>query len=143
MNFAGQGRWRYTKGMDMSEVLKMDIFFVVTTIVVVMAGLLAILIFYYLVRILRDIRDITHLVKNEAEEFAHDFKVVRTDIKEGVHEVRENVGKGVKSAQTAGKAVAGAGIVKALSGLLDAFGEEKAESKKRRSTRKRKKVTKK
>jgi len=125
----------------MDAFLRMDIFFVVTTVVVAIAGIFIILALYYVTHILRDIRDITSTVRKEAKEIAADFHEVRTDIKGGVHEVREKVTEGVETAKTYSQVVAGTGIVKAFAGLLEAFGEEKTQQKKRHT--KRKKATKK
>jgi len=118
--------------------LKMDIFFFVSTLAVAFVSVLGILVLYYIVRIVRDISEITQCVKEEAHEIAQDFKEVRADIKDGVHEVRENVEEGVKTAKNYTRAVAGTGIVKAISGFLEALAEEKHASARRRTSRKKK-----
>gem|GEM_PF-1867758 len=124
----------------MEDLLKMDIFFIVTTAVVVLAGILLVFLLYYAVHILRDIREITRLVRDESKAFVHDLTAVRTDIKEGVHTVRENVEQGSAKVKTYSEAVAGAGIIKAVSSFMEGLAEEKTASKKRRT---RKKTTKK
>jgi zinc transporter ZupT len=111
--------------MDGTEFFKMNIFFVVTTTVVALVGILAGVLGYYLIRIARDIRDITVTVKKQAQGLADDFESVRTDIREGVHEVRENVTEGIATATSYTKAVAGAGIVRAIAHLFEAFSAEK------------------
>jgi hypothetical protein len=124
--------------METEAFLKMDIFFVVTTAAIAVVGALMALALFYVVRIVRDISEITRTVKTEAKEFVDDLSKVRTDVKEGVHEVRENISEGIETAKTYSRAVAGTGIVKAVSQLLEAFAEEKGASEKRRRTRKKK-----
>lgn len=117
--------------METAAFLKMDIFFVVTTTVIALVGLLLVVILVYVMRIVKDIREITNMVKTEARELAKDIGDVTREVKEGVQDVREHVEEGIETAKTYTKAVAGAGIVKAVSQLLEAFGEEKEASKKR------------
>ncbi len=115
----------------------MDIFFLVTTITVALLGVFIALVAFYVVRILRDINEITRTVSKEAKEFASDFHAVRTDIKEGVHDARESVQEGLDTAKNYTKMVAGAGIVRAVSGFFDALSAEKQASKRRRSSKKK------
>jgi uncharacterized protein YoxC len=123
--------------MDSSEFLKMDIFFVVTTLVVALFGIIGCVLGYYLIRVVRDLSEISRTVKQQAQGLAEDFEAVRTDIKDGVHEVRENVTEGIATAKSYTKAVAGAGILRAVSNLFQAFSTEKAsERTTRRRTRK-------
>jgi len=126
----------YTFTMETAAFLKMDIFFVVTTTVVALVGLLLIVILVYVMRIVKDISEISHMVKHEARELAKDIGEVTKEVKEGVQDVREHVEEGIETAKTYTKAVAGAGIVKAVSQLLEAFGEER--EKQTRRTRKKK-----
>lgn len=115
--------------METAEFLKMDIFFVVTTVVILMFGIMSAILGYYLIRVVRDISEITHTVKDQAKGISEDIEAVRADIKEGVHEVRENVSEGIASAKTYTKAIAGAGIIRAVSNLFQAFTEEKAKGR--------------
>lgn len=112
----------------------MDIFFVVTTVVVALFGILGGILAFYLIRVVRDISEITKTVKEQATGISRDIDAVRADIKEGVHEVRENVSEGIASAKSYTKAVAGAGIIRALSGLFQALSEEKASGRRARSS---------
>ena len=121
----------------LQTLLKMDIFFVVTTAVVAVLGILLALVLFYIMRIVRDVSEIATAVKKEAKEFAHDLGEIRTEVKESVHEIRENVSDGIDTAKTYGKAVAGTGIVKAVSQLLEAFAEEKGANAQRRSRKKK------
>lgn len=121
----------------LEPLLKMDVFFVVTTAVVAMLGILLGLVLFYALRIVRDVSEIAGAVKKEAKEFARDLGEIRTEVKEGVQEIRENVSEGIDTAKTYGKAVAGTGIVKAVSQLLEAFAEEKGASVRRARSRRR------
>jgi len=112
----------------------MDIFFFVTTVVTVIVGTLVAVLLYYLVCVLRDIRDITDTVKHEAHDVVADFRAVRTDIREGVEEVRDNVEDGITTVQTYAKVVTGTGIVRAVSNLIEAMN---AEAPKRRARSRR------
>jgi len=107
--------------MDTVAFLKMDIFFVVTTIVVMFFGILGVVLLFYVIKIMKEVSEIVHTVKQETEDVAKDFREIRKDIKSEVHEVRV----GVSSATHFTKTIAGAGIVRALSSLFEAFVEEK------------------
>ena len=120
--------------MEPIALLKMDIFFIVTTSVVVLFGLFGVIILFYLVKIIRAISKLVGTVQREADEIAEDFKEIKKDVKEGVHDMKE----GISTATNYTKVVAGAGIVKAVSGLFEAFVEEKEQSTVRKKKRKTK-----
>lgn len=120
--------------METAAFFKMDIFFIVTTTVVVLLGMFGVVILYYVVKIVRGISNLVTTVQREAEEITEDLKEMKKEVKAGMHEVRE----GIATATSYTKMVAGAGIVKALSGLFEAFIEEKEQSKTRKRTRKKK-----
>ena len=122
--------------METEAFLKMDIFFLVTTTVVALVGVLLIAILVYVMRIVRDVSEISNMVKKEARELAKDIGAVTKEVREGVADVREHVEEGIETAKTYTKAVAGTGIVKAVSQLLEAFAEER-EGSIRRSRKKR------
>ncbi|MBP9760110.1 MAG: hypothetical protein KBD24_01950 [Candidatus Pacebacteria bacterium] len=92
--------------------LKMDVFFFVTTIVVLVVGILFAIFMYYLIRVVRDVSEITARVKVEAH-----------DIVEDVRDMREGIKEGISSARTYTKAIAGASIVRGVSNLMEAFVE--------------------
>lgn len=117
--------------MDVSEFAKMDIFFLVTTLVVLLVGVLFSVVLTYLIRILRDISEITGTVRREADGIADDISAMRTEIKEGVEDVKEHVEDGLKAAKTYSRAVAGAGIVRALAVVFQGFADERERSTKR------------
>ncbi len=65
----------------MSEFVKMDVFFVVTTIaVIVVAGMLA-LALYRIVRILRNVEHVSQIVSDEGDLMRADIAEMRTAIK--------------------------------------------------------------
>ncbi len=138
--FTVTGGAQYTISMDSSEFLKMDLFFVVTTTVVAIGGVLLTVLGFYLIRVVRDLSEITRTLKEQTKGISHDLEVMRTEIKEGIHEVRTNVSESMTSARTFTKAVAGAGIVRALSNIMQTIVEDtitKTASSARRSPRKK------
>ncbi len=109
----------------------MDIFFLVTTTVVALVGVLLVAILVYVMRIVRDVSEITDMVKKEARDLAKGIGAVTEEVREGVQDMREHVEDGIKTAKTYTKAIAGTGIVKAVSQLLEAFAEEREATTKR------------
>lgn len=68
----------------MSEVLQANIFFVITSIAVVVLTVLLCFVLYQLVRILKNIRDITERLRRGSEQLAEDAQVVRSFVHEGI-----------------------------------------------------------
>ncbi|MGE5541198.1 MAG: hypothetical protein ACM3TU_02855 [Bacillota bacterium] len=66
----------------MSEFLKMDIFFVVTTIAVVVVTVLLVLLIMRVLRILKHVEDISEMVEEEGEKLRQDIADVRAKVKE-------------------------------------------------------------
>lgn len=66
----------------MSEFLKMDIFFVVTTIVTLVAGVFVIVALYYLVRILKSVDHLAQNVSTESDNIKEDLILLRTKMRE-------------------------------------------------------------
>jgi uncharacterized protein YoxC len=124
--------------METEAFLKMDIFFLVTTTVVALVGVLLVAILVYVMRIVRDVSEITNMVKKEARDLAKGIGAVTEEVREGVQDMREHVEDGIKTAKTYTKAIAGTGIVKAVSQLLEAFAEEREASTRRSRSRKKK-----
>lgn len=108
----------------MESVLKMDIFFFVTTLVVAVVGTLVAILIYYLIGVMRNVRDISDTVKKEAEETIRDFRSVRKDVKESAERLKKF-----------GQAAAGANMLAGAKKVFDAFTSHEAPSK--RATRKR------
>ncbi len=123
----------YTCRMD--EVLKMDVFFFVTTIAVALVGLLVSIAGLFVLAILRDLRDIVRIAKREAQDIVADFDEIREDIREGVHDVRESVVGGVKTATKTASAVVGSGAGETLTLLLESLLEARARKRGTRSRR--------
>ncbi len=67
----------------MGDVLKMDIFFAVTTVVVLGVGFLLGMVLYRLWRILKNVEEISGHVAAESEHIRNDIASLRSDIKEG------------------------------------------------------------
>jgi multidrug efflux pump subunit AcrB len=120
----------------MEDFIKMDIFFIVTTASVVLLSLMGFLALFFIVKILKDLSEITKIARREAKEIAEDIDSVRADIKEGVADAKEAVGFGLKTAKAASTGVAGAKVVQTLAQVFDSFSEEKRKATKR--TRKKK-----
>ncbi len=119
----------------MEEVLKMDVFFFVTTVVVVVVGFLAAIAGFYVIAILRELRELAGIAKREATDIAADFDEIREDIKEGVHDVRESVVGGVKTATRTAGVVVGSGAGETLTLLLESLLEARARKRGTRSRR--------
>jgi F0F1-type ATP synthase membrane subunit a len=66
----------------MESLIHADIFFFVTTILVVVLTGALIVVSVYVVRILRDMKDISQKVKNESEKIVGDIDNLRDKIKE-------------------------------------------------------------
>jgi len=112
--------------MEAEAFFKMDIFFFVTTFVVVVLGLLLSILFYYLIKVVRDISEITDAVKKEAHGVVEDLREVRKDVKEGV-----------ATAKRYTKAVAGAGMMRIVTSMVETLLAERSEKKGKTSRTKR------
>ncbi|PIR37971.1 MAG: hypothetical protein COV34_02695 [Candidatus Zambryskibacteria bacterium CG10_big_fil_rev_8_21_14_0_10_42_12] len=67
----------------MEAVAKSDLFFMITSVVVVLVGALLLTALVYVVRVIRDVRKITHVVRDEAELIKEDIDDFRDATKEG------------------------------------------------------------
>ena len=65
----------------MTEFLKQDIFFFVSTIAVVVLAIALAIVLYYLIRILRNVDTIVDVAKGETNNIVHDIAEARHDIK--------------------------------------------------------------
>ncbi len=65
----------------MDTILKADIFFIVTTVVVSIIGLLIALVLIYLIRILSDVKKLSRKVRQEGEALVEDIDDLRENIK--------------------------------------------------------------
>lgn len=66
----------------MNEFLKMDIFFMVTTAAVVVVTVLLVFILIRVLRILKNIEDISELVEEEGQKIREDIARVRESVRE-------------------------------------------------------------
>jgi len=64
----------------MEDVLKADIFFVITSVVTIIFGLLLCVLMYYIIRIARTIRRIVDRIDEGSEAIAHDIDELRTHL---------------------------------------------------------------
>ena len=69
----------------MTEFMKADIFFFITTIAVVILTVAAVVFMVYLIGVMRNVRDISELVKVQSKEISDDIGELRANIKrEGI-----------------------------------------------------------
>lgn len=66
----------------MDSLLKAEIFFVVTTVAIFVVGGIAIWVLVYLIKILRNVEDISETVKEETKKFSQDIDGVREHVKQ-------------------------------------------------------------
>ena len=67
----------------MSDFLKMDIFFAVTTVAVIVVSFVLTLVLIRVLGVLRKIDDVTALVREEGEQLREDIANVREQVQEG------------------------------------------------------------
>jgi biopolymer transport protein ExbB/TolQ len=68
----------------MEEFLKMDVFFVVTTLAVIIVSVLLGIALYYIIRILRNVEHVSERVAEESDNIQSDLRELRANIrKEG------------------------------------------------------------
>ena len=117
----------------MESVLKMDIFFFVTTVVVAVIGTLVAILFYYLIGVMRNVRDVSETIKKETEEVVRDFRSVRKDVKESAERLKKF-----------GQAAVGANMLAGAKKMFDAFTDRNdapVRKTRKRTTRKKKQET--
>ncbi|HXK37586.1 MAG TPA: hypothetical protein VJ579_00770 [Candidatus Paceibacterota bacterium] len=66
----------------MNDFLKMDIFFVVTTFVVLLWGIIGAVVLYYVIRVLKYIEQLSRTVAEGADELRGDLDEVRAQVRE-------------------------------------------------------------
>ncbi len=66
----------------MDELLKANIFFFITSLAVLFVTGGVLILFYYLIPIVRDIRDIVRKIRNAGEAVEKDFETLRVNLKE-------------------------------------------------------------
>lgn len=70
----------------MATIMKSEVFFFITAIAVVLITIVFFVVLYHLIKILRDVEDISHTAKVETHHIAHDIESVRKSAK---HEGRK------------------------------------------------------
>ena len=65
----------------MEEIAKADVFFVLTGFAVVLVTILVLAALYYVIKILRDVKDIAEHVKEESDEIISDIHSIRVGVK--------------------------------------------------------------
>lgn len=68
----------------MSETLQTNVFFVITSVAVVVFTIFLCVALYYLIRILKNVRDVTDRLRRGSEQLAEDAQAVRDFIHEGI-----------------------------------------------------------
>ncbi len=68
----------------MSDVLQTNIFFIITSIAVVVFTILLCIALYHLIRILRNVQEMTDRLKRGSEQLAEDVMEVRRFVHEGI-----------------------------------------------------------
>ncbi len=66
----------------MNDFLKMDIFFVITTLVVLLWGIIGAVVMYYIIRVLKYVERLSRTVAEEADEIRDDLDEVRAQVRE-------------------------------------------------------------
>lgn len=64
----------------MESLIHADIFFFITTIIVIALGIILIIIFIYIAKILADIREISRIARSESEDIADDIHMIRSEV---------------------------------------------------------------
>ncbi len=65
----------------MDAFVKMDIFFLVTTVVVVMLAIFLSILLFYVLRTAKDVSEVVHIIRKESERFAKGISSARRQIK--------------------------------------------------------------
>jgi uncharacterized membrane protein YcjF (UPF0283 family) len=71
----------------MSDVLHANIFFFITSVAVVAVGLLLVVVLWYVISILREVREITRNVRRASEGLEADLNFLRSEVKSGAAKV--------------------------------------------------------
>lgn len=65
----------------MDAFVKMDIFFLVSTVAVIVIAIFLVVLLYYILRTAKDVSEVAHIVRKESERFAKGASSVRHKIK--------------------------------------------------------------
>lgn len=64
----------------MESLIHADIFFFVTTVIVILLGIILIVVFVYIAKILADIREISRIARSESADIADDIHMIRSEV---------------------------------------------------------------
>lgn len=67
----------------MNTLIKADIFFFITSVAVIVLSIGLVIALFYIIRILRNVEDISETVKDESQAVAGDISQLRSTIKSG------------------------------------------------------------
>lgn len=81
----------------MEAVLKSDVFFLITSAAVVVLSAVLLVALYYLIKILRDVKEISRTVKKESELIVRDVDAVRRSIKKKGKQVSSFISRAASS----------------------------------------------
>ncbi len=87
---ARQIKLRYTGNMN--TLIHADIFFFVTTIVFVVIGILIAIALAFLIYILKDMKEMSRIIRREGTEIAEDMDMVRQELRQAVRAGSSNFG---------------------------------------------------
>ena len=65
----------------MNDLIKLDVFFFITTIAVLALSIAVIIVLVYLIKIMRDVRYISQKIRIESDEIIKDVDTLRTEVK--------------------------------------------------------------
>lgn len=83
----------------MNEFLKMDIFFVVTTVAVIAVAILLVFVLWKIARILKNVEHISEQVSAETDAVREDLANMRSEVKEGKGRIKSLLGFFKKAAK--------------------------------------------
>jgi uncharacterized protein YoxC len=65
----------------MQNLIQSDVFFFITSVAVILVTILVLVMFWYIIRILKNIKDVSDIVKKETIFFSGDLSGIRKKIK--------------------------------------------------------------
>ena len=87
----------------MESLLRSDIFFFITSVAVVVVTIFLVVALWYVIRILRNVKDVSDLIKKESVFVINDIAGVRTSIRKLVEAIIDAVKKRLTISQQKGK----------------------------------------
>ncbi len=81
----------------MQNLIQSDVFFFITSVAVVLVTILVLVMFWYVIRILKNIKDVSDIVKKETIFFSGDLSGIRKKIKKLFDSLIKMVSSKIKS----------------------------------------------